>query len=192
MAMAISNNSDITSSATTVYYDNGAIHRKVSVGDQVDLLLNGTEYSFDVIGFNHDDLSSAQAYGEGTETGKAGITLQMHELFATFYQMNSTASTTGGWKQSVMRGTRIPYLEGLIPENWRSIVKPVNKKTGTGGTATTGIETVEDKCFIPSHIEVFGNTNGGVVGEGQQYAYYAKGNNAAKQKIGTTISYAWW
>ena len=78
---AISNNSDITNETSVVYLDNGDMHRKVSVGDKVTLSLNGTNYAFDVIGFNHDTLTDTTAYGASTETGKAGMTLQMHGLF---------------------------------------------------------------------------------------------------------------
>lgn len=69
-AEAISNNSSITNATSTVYIDFGSVHRKVSVGDQVTLALNGTSYTFDVIGFNHDTLTTSTAYGAATKTGK--------------------------------------------------------------------------------------------------------------------------
>ena len=58
---AISNNSDITNETSVIYLDNGDIHRKVSIGDQVTLSLNGTNYAFDVIGVNHDTLTTSTA-----------------------------------------------------------------------------------------------------------------------------------
>ena len=73
-AEAISNNSSITNATSTVYIDFGSVHRKVSVGDKVTLALNGTNYTFDVIGFNHDTLTTAAAYVANTVTCKAGIT----------------------------------------------------------------------------------------------------------------------
>ena len=105
---AISNNSGLTNETSVVYLDYGNIDRKVSIGDQVTLSLNGTDYAFDIIGFNHDTLTDTAAYGEETTTGKAGITFQMHDLFATTYHMNSTNTNKGGWKSSAMR-TSYPH-----------------------------------------------------------------------------------
>ena len=176
----ISNNSDITNETSVVYLDNGDIHRKVSVGDQVTLSLNGTNYAFDVIGFNHDTLTNTAAYGEETATGKAGMTLQMHDLFATEYKMNSTNTNSGGWKSSAMRTSTMPLMKGYIPTAWQTAIKPVNKASGLGGGSSRGTETVSDSCFLLAEIEVFGSTTYSVSGEGTQYAYYKAGNSKVK------------
>ena len=187
---AISNNSDITNETSVVYLDKGDIHRKVSVGDQVTLSLNGTNYAFDVIGFNHDTLTDTAAYGEETATGKAGITFQMHDCFATTYQMNSTDTNSGGWKSSAMRTSTMATMKGYMPDDWEAIIKPVNKASGTGGGSSRGTETVSDSCFLLAEVEIFGSTSYSVSGEGSQYAYYKAGNSKAKNKSGSA-SY-WW
>ncbi len=187
---AISNNSDITNETSVVYLDNGDMHRKVSVGDQVTLSLDGTDYAFDVIGFNHDTLTDTAAYGEETATGKAGITFQMHGLFATAYKMNSTNTNSGGWKSSDMRTSTMATMKGYLPAAWKTVIKPVNKVSGTGGGSSSGTETVSDSCFLLAEIEVFGSNTYSVSGEGTQYAYYKAGNS----KVKNTESYAyhWW
>ncbi len=187
---AISNNSDITNETSVVYLDNGDIHRKVSVGDQVTLSLNGTNYAFDVIGFNHDDLTTSTAYGEETATGKAGITFQMHDLFATTYQMNRSKTNIGGWKSSAMRTSTMATMKGYMPAAWQTAIKPVNKASGTGGGSSSGTETVSDSCFLLAEIEVFGSNRYSVSGEGTQYAYYKAGNSNVKTKGGSTDH--WW
>ena len=187
---AISNNSDITNETSVVYLDNGDIHRKVSVGDQVTLSLNGTNYAFDVIGFNHDTLTDTGAYGEETATGKAGITFQMHDLFATTYPMNSTSTNSGGWKSSAMRTSTMEIMKDYLPDDWEVIIKPVNKASGTGGRSTSGTETVSDSCFLLAEIEIFGSTKHSVSGEGTQYAYYKAGNSKVKNKSGSAN--IWW
>lgn len=187
---AISNNSDITNETTVIYLDNGDIHRKVSIGDQVTLSLNGTNYAFDIIGFNHDTLTTAAAYGANTATGKAGITFQMHDLFETAYKMNSSNTNSGGWKSSDMRTSTMPLMNGYMPDDWEAIIKPVNKASGKGGGSTSGTETVSDSCFLLAEIEVFGSTTYSVSGEGTQYAYYKAGNSKVKKKGGAT--YSWW
>lgn len=182
---AISNNSDITNETSVIYLDNGDIHRKVSIGDQVTLSLNGTNYAFDIIGFNHDTLTTAAAYGANTATGKAGITFQMHDLFATTYVMNSSKTNVGGWKSSAMRTSTMATMKGYLPPAWQTAIKPVNKASGLGGASTSGTETVSDSCFLLAEIEIFGSTKYSVSGEGTQYAYYKAGNS--KMKSG-----AWW
>ena len=188
---AISNNSDITNETSVIYLDNGDIHRKVSIGDQVTLSLNGTNYAFDVIGFNHDTLTNTAAYGEETATGKAGITFQMHGLFATGYKMNSTNTNSGGWKSSDMRTSTMPIMKGYFPPAWQTAIKPVNKVSGTGGGSSSGTETVSDSCFLLSEIEVFGSTTYSVSGEGTQYAYYKAGNSKVKNMTNND-AYHWW
>ena len=187
---AISNNGAITNTTSTVYIDFGSVHRKVSVGDQVTLSLNSTNYTFDVIGFNHDTLTTAAAYGANTATGKAGITFQMHDLFATDYPMNSTNTNSGGWKSSAMRTSTMATMKDYLPPAWQSIIKPVNKASGTGGGSSSGTETVSDNCFLLAEIEIFGSRKYSVPGEGIQYAYYKAGNSKAKKK-GGSIS-LWW
>ena len=187
---AISNNSAITNTTSTVYIDFGSVHRKVSVGDQVTLSLNGTDYAFDIIGFNHDTLTDTAAYGEETATGKAGITFQMHDLFATTYNMNSTNTNSGGWKSSAMRTSTMATMKGYLPSAWQSIIKPVNKSSGTGDGSSSGTETVSDSCFLLAEIEIFGSTTYSVSGEGTQYAYYKAGNSKIKNKSGSANH--WW
>ena len=186
----ISNNSDITNETSVIYLDNGDIHRKVSIGDQVTLSLNGTNYAFDIIGFNHDTLTTSTAYGATTKTGKAGITFQMHDLFANAYNMNSTNTNSGGWKSSAMRTSTMATMNGYLPSAWQSIIKPVNKASGTGGGSSSGTETVSDSCFLLAEIEIFGSIKYSVSGEGTQYAYYKAGNSKVKNKNGSA-SY-WW
>ena len=187
---AISKNSDITNETSVIYLDNGDIHRKVSIGDQVMLSLNGTNYYFDIIGFNHDTLTTAAAYGANTATGKAGITFQMHDLFATSYSMNSSATNSGGWKSSDMRTSTMATMKGYLPTEWQTVIKPVNKASGAGGGSTSGTEIVSDSCFLLSEIEIFGMVTYSVAGEGSQYDYYSAGNSKVKYRSGS--AYNWW
>ena len=173
-----------------MYIDFGRVHRKVSVGDQVTLALNGTSYTFDVIGFNHDTLTTSTAYGAATKTGKAGITFQMHDLFATTYVMNSSNTNSGGWKSSAMRTSTMATMKGYLPAAWQTAIKPVNKVSGTGGGSSSGTETVSDNCFLLAEIEIFGSTTYSVSGEGTQYAYYKAGNSKVKNKGGSAST--WW
>ena len=185
LSKAISNNADITNNTNTVYVDYDDIHRKIDVGSQVTIALNGTNYTFDVLGFNHDALTNVNAYGSETTTGKAGITFQMHDLFATTYKMNSTPTNSGGWKSSDMRTSTMATMKGYLPTEWQTVIKPVNKASGTGDGSTSGTEIVSDSCFLLAEIEIFGDTTYSVSGEGMQYAYYKAGNSKVKTMSGS-------
>lgn len=191
-AQAISNNSGITNATTTVYVDFGSVHRKISVGDQVTLPLDGTNYAFDVIGFNHDTLTTPTAYGAATATGKAGITFQMHDLFGTNFAMNNSDTNEGGWRISKMRTSTMVTMKGYLPSDWQAAIKPVNKASGIGGGSSSDTETVSDDCFLLAETEIFGDVTdlNSVAGEGTQYAYYRAGNSKEKDQNGTYIN--WW
>lgn len=189
-AALISNNADITNATSDVYIDDGDKHYKISVANQVTIALNGTNYAFDVIGFNHDDLTDASAYGATTKTGKAGITFQMHDLFATTYVMNSSNTNRGGWKSSEMRTSTMATMKGYLPAAWQTAIKTVNKKSGLGGGSTSGTETALDNCFLLAEIEIFGSTTHSVSGEGTQYVYYKAGGEKVKNRSGSATR--WW
>ena len=192
-AHLISNNADITNSTLTVYVDCDGEYRKVDIGNQITISLNGTNYIFDIIGFNHDDLTSAAAYGSITATGKAGLTFQMHDLFATKYVMNSSDSNDGGWKNSQMRTSTMVAMKSYMPAAWQTAIKPVNKASGLGGGSSSGTETVSDNCFLLAEREVRSSSTIGlssVSGEGTQYAWYVAGNTN-KKKLGSS-NVGWW
>ena len=180
----------MTNNTAAMYIDYGNVHRKISIGNQVTIRVNNVNYAFDVIGFNHDDLTDSIAYGKATATGKAGMTLQMHDLFATFYGMNSSNTNVGGWKSSAMRTSTMVTMKGYLPAAWQTAIKPVNKASGLGDGSSSGTETVSDSCFLLAEIEIFGSIANSVSGEGTQYAYYKAGNSKVKSR--DSITDAWW
>lgn len=191
-AQAISNNAEITYLTTAVYVDNDAsgLHRKISVGDQVTLPLDGTDYVFNIIGFNHAGLTNASAYGGATATGKAGMTLQMRDIFGTSYGMKSPRSNVGGWNLSDMRTSVMVLMKSYLPTAWQGIIKPVDNVASGGGYPPAGLDTVSDSCFLLSEVEIFGATTYSVSGEGTQYAYYRAGNSTKKTQNGE--GFTWW
>lgn len=188
-AKAISDNSAITNATTTVYIDDGSSHFKLSVGDTIAISINGTNYDFVIIGFNHDDLASKTAYGAATATGKAGISLQMKNCLATTYQMNSSNTNSGGWGNCALRTTLQNTIKGQLPSAWQSIIKTVTKKASAGGASAT-INSYSDTLFLLAEVEIFGSTTYSATGEGNQYAWYKAGNSKVKTVNGS--AYYWW
>ena len=150
-----------------------------SVGDTKTISVNGTNYEFQIIGFNHDDKTAG---------GKAGITFQMVDCLSTTYNMNSSNTNNGGWKNSAMRSRMSTFLSQL-PSDLQSVIKAVNKLVSVGNNTST-IETVSDKLFLLSEVEIFGSTTYSFAGEGSQYDWYKAGNTKVKKVNGSAND--WW
>lgn len=150
-----------------------------SVGAKKTIKLDGVSYTAQIIGFNHDTKTAG---------GKAGITFQLVDCLNTTYQMNSSATNVGGWKSSAMRSRMSEFL-GQLDEDLQSVIKPVNKLVSIGNSTST-IETVPDKLFLLSEVEIFGSTAYSFAGEGSQYDWYKAGNTKVKKVNGS--AYDWW
>ena len=150
-----------------------------NVGDTKNITINGVSYPAQSIGFNHDTKTAG---------GKAGITFQLVDCLNTTYQMNSSNTNVGGWKSSAMRSRMSEFL-GQLDEDLQSVIKPVNKLVSIGNNTST-IETVSDKLFLLSEVEIFGSTTYSFAGEGSQYDWYKAGNTTVKKVNGS--AYYWW
>nr|DAY37916.1 MAG TPA: hypothetical protein [Caudoviricetes sp.] len=173
-------------------WDNIAIVSKLGkaqdywkVGDTKTVAVNGVNYQFQIIGFDHDTLTTK----DGTRT-KAGITFQMVDCLNTTYSMNGSNTNSGGWNGSTMRTSTMATLLNQLPAALKNVLKSVNKLSGTGGGSTSGTQTTHDKLFLLSEVEIFGTTTYSVPGEGTQYAYYKAGNSKVK-KVNGSANY-WW
>lgn len=173
-------------------WDNIAIVSKLGkaqdywkVGDTKTVAVNGVNYQFQIIGFDHDTLTTK----DGTHT-KVGITFQMVDCLNTTYSMNGSDTNSGGWNGSTMRTSTMATLLNQLPAALKNVLKSVNKLSGTGGGSTSGTQTTHDKLFLLSEVEIFGTTSYSVPGEGTQYAYYKAGNSKVKKVNGS--AYSWW
>lgn len=146
-----------------------------------DMDIGGKAYRIDIIGKNHDDLSDG--------TGKAPLTFQMHDCYDTTYQMNSSNTNAGGWRDCQMRTQTMPALKALLPAEVQSGIREVNKLTSAGNQSSI-IVTTSDELFLLSEIEIFGSATYSFAGEGTQYDYYRIGNRTAKNINGNLN--AWW
>ena len=148
-----------------------------------------------VIGdFNHDDLATPI-----NGHTKAAVTLLQKDCLMDASNasnpvngssntengyMNSSNTNNGGWKNCARRTWCNNVYFNALPSTWQSIVKTVNKKSGTGGGSSSGTEITADKIFLAAEIEIFGSRTYSVDGEGTQYQYYknATANRYKKPK----------
>lgn len=149
-----------------------------SVGDTKSVTLgsgtNAMNYTFCIIGINHDVLSDSAAYGRAN----AGITFQMQDCYSDYFThsvaMNSSTYTA------------------LLPAELSSVIVPVNKQsssTGASGAATT---TTSSSVFLLSEVEAAGTNTCSRAGEGTQYSYYANGGSLQKVETGYPDLYVGW
>lgn len=158
----------------------GSVPSTWVVGNSKTMTINGASYQVDIIGKNHDTYASG---------GKAPLTFQLHDCYADTKAMNSSNTNSGGWKNSAMRTTHLPAILALMPTEVQNGIRKVSKKASVGGASST-IETVSDKLFLLSEVEIFGSTSYSAAGEGTQYDYYKAGNSKLKKQNGSAAY--WW
>lgn len=158
----------------------GSVPSTWVVGNSKMMTIGGRDYQIDIIGKNHDTYTAG---------GKAPLTFQLHDCYADQKSMNSSSTNSGGWKNSEMRTTHLPAILALMPTEVQNGIREVSKKASVGGASLT-IETVSDKLFLLSEVEIFGSTSFSAAGEGTQYDYYKAGNSKAKKYNGGKNS--WW
>lgn len=153
------------------------------VGDKKNITVNGVTYAAQIIGFDHDTLTTA----DGSRT-KAGITFQLVDCLKTTYSMNGSNTNVNGWRGSTMRTSTMATLLNQLSSDLKSVLKFVNKVTSKGNNQS-GLETTSDKLFLLSEIEVFGAIQYSYAGEGKQYEYYTAGNSTIKKVNGSAIDW---
>ena len=158
----------------------GSVPSTWVVGNSKTMTINGASYQVDIIGKNHDTYASG---------GKAPLTFQLHDCYGETKNMNSSNTNSGGWTSCAMRSTHLPAILALMPTEVQNGIREVSKKASVGGTSST-IETVTDKLFLLSEVEIFGSTSYSAAGEGTQYDYYKAGNSKVKKQNGSAA--AWW
>lgn len=129
--------------------ENGTAPDLYPVGTRklVPITLNGTEYSVDVeiIAYNHDDLAD--------DSGKAALTFLCKDLPNFKHKMYENHVNSDGWPGSDMRTFTNGELFEALPEDLKSIIKPVYKISDGGANSKT-LKTTVDSCWIPSYDEV--------------------------------------
>ena len=200
IAKAISNDTSITDDTETATVTVNGVQKTLKVGDKA--TLDGKKVR--ILGFNHDELVDASAYGTTTATGKAGISFEYVD-FLTTAQMNSTHTNSGGWASSALRGTLngTTYSSLITTYNIKQVKKEYIKTYNSESSKTTS----NDYLWLLSCGEIWDNgSNGGstrgyaITTEGKQYKYYKmklgstkfNSSNDITKKTSASNSNVWW
>lgn len=90
---------------------------------------------------------------EKANGGSTGLVIEACDLYPEKYQMNTTATSEGGWKESYMRKTVMPLVLNNLPDDLAAVIATVKLKGCNSGADAT-VNTTEDKLFIPATHEV--------------------------------------
>lgn len=144
-----------------------------NLGQTKTLTINGVSYTVQIIGVNHDTLTS-------DTSKKANLTFQLKYLLAKTYPMDASLVTYPNWTGSSMRQSTLPTILTTIQTNIQNAIKSVIKLTTAGQKSTTVVET-NDKLFLLSEIEISGEVSYSIAGEGTVYEYWS-GKTATDRK----------
>lgn len=163
----------------------GLAQQMFSVGDTKDISVSGETLTMEIYGFNHDDLQNG---------GKAPYTFGMKNLMANMRQMNEMSTNTGSFGGSDM----YDYLKNQVfqnfPQELKSRVKKVNKRTSRGNESVE-IRIDAMQIFLFSVNEVEGTQIGEWVSndEGSRYpGFSSNGSRMKKLSNGTGDAQMWW
>ena len=184
------------------------------------LSLNGTYYVY-ILGFNHNGAANTIDFGTFKTALSGGIDIALisgHNDDSDF-RMNTTATNSGGWKNSDMRYTILgstdtkngnatastatnPVANTLLstfPADLRAVMKPMTvytDNTGGGNDTDSNVTSTVDYLPLLAEYEVFGTrtyANSAEQNYQKQYDYYAAGNSKVKYHHSETGSpVVWW
>lgn len=189
------------------------------------LSLNTTLYCY-ILGFNHDK-SSASGATDGitfgtfktATSGGTDICLVSGYSDDSDFKMNTTATSSGGWKSCDMRynilgstntqngdatattatSPKANTLMSCLPSDLRAVMRPMyiyTDNTGDGSDMASYVTGALDYLPLLAEFEVHGTrtyANSAEQNNQTQYAYYKNGNSKVKYNYSDTSSAMdWW
>lgn len=184
------------------------------------LSLNGTYYVY-ILGFNHNGAANTIDFGTFKTALSGGIDIALISGYddSSDFQMNTTGTNSGGWKDSDMRYTILgssdtkngnatastatnPVENTLLstfPADLRAVMKPMTVYTdniGGGNDTASNVTSTVDYLPLLAEFEVFGTrtyANSAEQNYQKQYDYYSAVNSKVKYHHSETGSpVVWW
>lgn len=184
-----------------------------SVGDTKKIVLNydlsdnlkldNFETYVYIIGFNHNETSEGKGIAfQGFKTAQTGGTdiclvdyrYNENETSGTWFNMNNTATNTGGWEACSMRKNIMPLIKYAFPADLQAVIKPSTIFTAPNG-GDAELTATQDEVFLLAQYEVFGDKGSASLKEPnylKQYSYYSAGNSKRLYKHNDTSTSAYW
>ena len=189
-----------------------------SVGDTKQITMNGkvsdgltlSNYSTYVyiIGFDHNkDIEGAgiafggfkTAASDGTDVALCDSAYPKDKASGQWFNMNNSATNTGGWASCRMRSTTLPLVKSALPSDLQAVLKTTtiySDNTGGGSDTASYVTATQDELYLLAEFEIFGArtyANSAERNYQQQYAYYVPGNSKIKYRHDSTATdVLWW
>lgn len=155
-----------------------------------------------IIGFNHNAEREGNGIAfQGFKATKNGTPVCLTDggygskkTSGTWFNMNNTNTTAGGWEASLMRTKIMPLIKAAFPSDLQAVIKPSTIFTAqdTGNITCTA---TQDDVFLLAEYEIFGARTYASKQEPnylKQYSYYAAGNSKVKYMHNSTATDAFW
>ena len=167
---------DATWSEIDYLSTHGFAQNYFSIHEEKDITVLSENVTMEIIGFNHDDLSTG---------GKAGITFGMSDLMAQRRQINSYTAYAPNFPETDMGVWLNGTLYNGIQSDLRSVIKSVKKNSR---------DIISDiKIFLFSCQEIVGYNEDASSVEGSRYAGFSSISDTRKRYANGTGDYdEWW
>lgn len=167
-----------------------------NVGDKIKIVAHTTAFKdvdieLQVYGFKHYKLAGSEDFAE--------VVFGMVGLMNAYQQMNSSNTNVGGWPATKMRTYLNETVFNGLPQQWKSMIKPVTVLSSQGDTLPT-IVWSDDKLFLFSQAEVGFNTSTVPYtneidpgAEEKTFSIFTDNNSRIKKTYnGTGTAHNWW
>ena len=192
--------------------ENNAGQNYWSVGDCKQITMNGkvsdgltlTDYTtwVYIIGFNHNSekegngitFQGFKVTDNGTPVCLVDSGFNSNKTSGTWFNMNNSATNSGGWQASLMRENVMPLIKAAFPADLKAVIKTSTIFTAPN-TGNIELTATQDELFLLAEYEVFGARTNASTQEPnylKQYAYYSAGNSKLKYRQDATGTAAYW
>lgn len=171
------------------------------------LALNGTYYCY-IIGIDHNSAvegTNRIHFQFGYSAASGGVHLAFidssynnSKTSGSWFNMNNSASNSGGWNSSLMRTVICPAFKSAMPSDLQAVLKATTKysdNTGGGSDTASYVTATSEEVFLLAEFEVFGArsyANSAEKNYQAQYAWYSAGNSKVRYRHSATGSTAYW
>lgn len=160
-----------------------------------------------IIGFDHNSEKEGTgiAFGGFKTAASGGVDVALCDsaypnakTSGQWFNMNNSATNTGGWSGSRMRSTTLPLVKSALPSDLQAVLKttPIySDNTGGGNDVASYVTATQDELYLLAEFEIFGArtyANSAERNHQQQYAYYVAGNSKVKYRHDSTATAVFW
>lgn len=164
-----------------------------NVGDTKNITLtNSANYTVRIAN------SSGSLYDYSNEIGSTGFVIEFVDLYTTASKMFDINSSTGGWKECLVRKNAIPSVYNLLPSDMQNAISSVKVLASSGGSGGATLQYTDDTLFLPAEREILSTrgyswtTEWAALTRWQYYAQHSTAADFKKVVAGTSTYTRYW